>query len=224
MEARGATIIGYKVAAAGAAAQQALGLPGPVVGILYDGGALNSPALISAGSMALPIFEADMLMRISDPAIINATTHAEALAGLDAVIPMIEVADALIRPPEQQLNGPLLVAINAAGRFLITGDDVPVEQTQAFADSLAQMTVRLTLADGTVLTEGTGAAIMDHPLNSVLFAMEQARERGWPVEAGMLLSLGTIGRLHPVRPGIDATLTYEGLPRDPAPVHVQFVE
>jgi 2-keto-4-pentenoate hydratase len=67
-----------------------------------------------------PIVEADMLVRVRDAAVMEATSPMEALASLDAVIPFIELADLMVTPGEP-MNADVITAINVGARAGVAG-------------------------------------------------------------------------------------------------------
>ncbi len=75
------------------------------------------------------------------------------------------------------------------------------------------MTVTLTAADGEVLAEVPGAAVLGHPVNSLMWLMS----KGIEMKPGDMISVGSFGPLVPPAKGKGgATATYTGLPGDPS--------
>ncbi len=66
-------------------------------------------------------------------------------------------------------------------------------------------------ADGEVLSAGTGAACLGHPLNAVVWLANVVAERGDPLRAGEVVLSGSLGPLVPVRPGLTYEATISGL-------------
>ncbi len=220
-KARGRQPIGYKVAASSFKSQKKIGAPGPIPGVLFSGMMLPDGARIKRGSGVFLIYEADMLVRVGSNDIVHAQTKMEVLRSLDAVIPFIEVADSMLSK-SVELTGNLLCAMNAGARWGVVGDPIAIEANQAFLDALATMRVTLEGKGGEVLADAHGSAILDHPLNAALFLIDQARQRGWTIQKGHLMSLGSVGGFQVVRPGLEGHLTYRGLPGGPATVSVYF--
>lgn len=78
--------------------------------------------------------------------------------------------------------------------------------------SFADMTVTGTNQDGEKLASAPGASVLGHPLSSVLWLLDSCVTS----ERGDLVSVGCIGPLLQPEPGLTATVTYTGLPGDPA--------
>jgi 2-keto-4-pentenoate hydratase len=89
---------------------------------------------------------------------------------------------------------------------------VPFESNRRFIESLASMVVIVTDEKGAELGRGQGKAILDQPLNSVLWLIEQMDHAGEKLKPGDLISLGTIKTL-PYPAGKTVTVRYLGLPR-----------
>lgn len=209
---------GYKAAATSPRAQEMLGLDGPVLGVLFADMLLPSGSTVSAAAGARLIFEQDLMVRVADPAINRARTREEALAHLDAVVPMIELGDLMV-PRGTRMTGPLLQAMNAGARQAVVGEPIPLPPDETAADALAGISATLT-RNGATLATATGEALLGHPLDAVLFIVEQARARGWTLEAGDLLSLGAMSGLEPAAAGDVVTARYAGIPGADGPVEL----
>lgn len=182
-------VAGYKAAATSAGAQKQLGLDAPVLGVLYADMLRESGATVALTEGARLIFELDLLARVADPALIDATTREEALAGIDAVIPFIELGDLMV-PKGAAITGPLLQAMNAGARLGVVGEPIPLDGLDA--DALAAITGKLE-KDGAVVAEAPATALLGHPLDAVLWIAKTAKARGFTFKAGDVLSLGSLG-------------------------------
>jgi 2-keto-4-pentenoate hydratase len=169
------------------------------------------------------LFEADLIVEVKDAAINEAKTPLEALRSIRAVYPFIEVPRLVFAAPPAQLGGPNLIYSNVAAFSGVLGKAVTVEPTQAGLDALASMTVTLLDGTGATLDTAKGAALMENPMNAVLWLAADVKKAGGALKAGDLLSLGSFSRLHPAKPGGSARLRYEGLPGNPE-VTVRFAQ
>ena len=201
--------IGWKAGLTSPPAQANFGVTEPVRGALFAEMFLPDGATLPAAFAARPLFEADFIVIVGDAAINTATTHAEVMAALDTLHPFIELPD-LVVPAPPELTGPKITAINVGARLGILGEGIPADP--ALIDTLASMQVTITDQDGEVLASAPGSAILGHPLNAVLWL----RDSGLTLAPGDMLSLGSFGPLLPPRPGLTATITWEGLPGDPS--------
>ena len=119
------------------------------------------------------------------------------------------------------LTGIALTAGNVGARLGVLGRRVPVQGTADFVKALAEMTVTMTDGTGALLGREHGRVILDHPLNAVLWLMEELRKAGIKLRPGDLLSLGSIKAM-PAPRGKSVTVKYDGLPGGPIDVSVRF--
>lgn len=211
--------IGYKAGLTSAAAQQRFNHDSPVRGTLYGPMMLADGASVPAAFGARPIFEADLLVRVSDAAINQARTPQAVLAAIDQVIPFIELADMVVAAPPK-LNGPAINAINVGARLGVTGKPVPVQRSAEFADTLRDMQVVMR-GDGAEIARAPGAAVLGHPLNAVIWLIQDLAKEGIVLKPGDLLSLGSFSAPMPPKPGLAVEVEYQGLPGNPR-VSVSF--
>jgi 2-keto-4-pentenoate hydratase len=217
----GGRVVGYKAALTNAAIQKRFGASAPVRGVLLSRMLTMETALPVYGDYgARPVFEADLLVEVGDDAINDARTPLEALKALSRVQPFIELADLVVAEGEP-LNAAVITAINAGARGGYFGPGIAVEPTQAFADALRDMRVVMTDGDGNELANAPGAAIMDHPLNAVLWLIEDVRKGGGRLQVGDKLSLGAFSAPMAPKPAMRVTVRYIGLPGEPR-IHLRF--
>jgi 2-keto-4-pentenoate hydratase len=220
-KAYGGRIVGYKAALTNVAIQQKFGATTPVRGVLLSRMLTMETALPVYGDYgARPVFEADLLVEVGDDAINEARTPLEALKGLSRVQPFIELADLVVAEGEP-LNAAVITAINAGARSGYFGPGIAVAPTQAFADALRDMRVVMTDGEGNELANAPGAAIMDHPLNAVLWLVDDVRKSGERLRVGDKLSLGSFSAPMAPKPAMRVTVRYIGLPGDPQ-IHLRF--
>ncbi len=138
---------------------------------------------------------------------------------ISSVHPFMELPDLALARGEP-MTGVTITAMGVGARLGIVGEAIPVEDPEAMLAALAEMQVTVTAADGSVLAEAPGAAVLGNPVNSVLWLIES----GVSLEEGDLVSVGSIGPLlPPAQAGGSASVTYAGLPGDPS-VSVVFTE
>lgn len=207
-------IVGYKAGLTNAVVQKRFATEAPVRGTLFEKMLLGDGAEVPAKFGTRPVFEADLVVEVKDEGINQAQTPAEVLQHISRIIPFIELPDLLLDPKEP-LNGAILTAINAGARLGIVGQ--PIVPTPAHLDALVSMSVVVRdTADGNKeLARGPGTAILDHPLNAVIWLARDIARDGGKLKAGDLLSLGSFTPLTPPKPGMNIQVSYEGLPGMP---------
>ena len=212
--------IGYKAAFTNPALQQRFGVSGPKWGYMYDRNMVDILAVLPHDFGARPLYEADLLVEVKDAGLADAKTPLEALAHLESVIPFIELPDLML---EGQFSGSNFIATNVGFRGGVTGKELPVQRTQAFADAMANMTVVMVdeADNNKELGRAKGTALMDNPLNAAIWLAKELKKDGITLKKGDLLSLGGFFPPQPTKAGMKIRMQYLGLPGDPM-VAVEF--
>jgi 2-keto-4-pentenoate hydratase len=213
-------IVGYKAGLTNARIQAQFGVTSPVRGVLLGKMLLADGAEVAADFGARPALEADLMVVVKDAAIHQAKTHLEVLRALSLVIPFIELPDLMVAEGEK-LSASLMVWLNAGARLGVVGKGIPVQATPEFAAALAAMQIVVTDRGGKELADGNGAAILEHPLNAVLWLAQDLERSRIKLKPGDRLSLGSFTPPLTPRPGLAVTVRYEGLPGNPS-VSVRF--
>ncbi len=213
-------IVGYKAGLTNKALQERFGVAAPVRGVLLEKMLLADGVEVPSNFGARPMFEADLMVVVKDAAIHKAKTHLDVLRSLSLVVPFIELPDLLVAEGEK-LSAPLIVSLNVGARLGVVGKGIPVQATPEFAAALAAMRVVVTDQSGKELASGKGAAILGHPLNAVLWLVQDLEKSRIRLKPGDMLSLGAFTPPMRPRPGLAVTVRYEGLPGNPA-VSVRF--
>jgi 2-keto-4-pentenoate hydratase len=213
-------VIGYKAGLTNPAVQKRFNYANPVRGTLLEGMLLRDGAEVPAKFGARPLFEADMVVEVKDSGINRAKTPLEALRHLSNIYPFIELPDLVVEDPAK-ITGPSLVYSNVGARLGVLGRPLKVSATPELVEALKNMTVRLVDQDGKELDTGKGSAILEQPLNAVLWLVTDLKASGIELKKGDLLSLGSFSRLLPPKPGTGAKVVYDGLPGNPT-VSVRF--
>ncbi|RCS58051.1 2-keto-4-pentenoate hydratase [Parvibium lacunae] len=205
-------VAGYKAGLTNPATQKRFGADAPVAGVLFKNLLLTSPAKLPAQFGARPLFEADLLVEVKDAGIMQARTQADLLKHVKAVIPFIELPD-LAFSDMRQANANSITIINVGARQGALGKPLPM--TAELVPLLASMQVKLLDDSGAQLDSAPGTAILDHPLNAVLWLVQEMQRRGVRLKAGDLLSLGSFSKLIPSAAGKTIMAIYDGLPGNP---------
>ncbi|ARU05379.1 hypothetical protein CCO03_12390 [Comamonas serinivorans] len=208
-------LVGYKAGLTNPAVQKRFHTDQPVWGSLGKAMLLTSPAQVPAQFGARPVFEADLLVRVKDARINQASTPEQVLASVDQIVPFIELPDLMVQKPTD-LNGNALTAINVGARLGVTGAPlaVPAEpQAQAtLVRQLADMRVHLRDQHGKSLAEGKGADVLGNPLQAVVWLAGALKAEGRSLQPGQYVSLGSFSPLLPPKAGLQVNVHYEGVP------------
>ncbi|MEO8099897.1 MAG: fumarylacetoacetate hydrolase family protein [Acidobacteriota bacterium] len=182
----GGTAIGYKIACTNEIAQRQLHVDGPFFGRLLAATTLDSPARIQASQYFMRVMEAEFAFRMARdlaPAASPRTRDevADAVAG---VLPGIEVVDSRF-DSWTTVGTPSLIADNACHAAWIRGALV----TDWRGIDLAAQKVRLVI-NGALIGEGSGAAVLGHPLNALHWLANALNARGSGLCAGDYVTTG----------------------------------
>ena len=211
--------VGYKAGLTNPAVQKRFQATAPVWGALYAPMLLKDGAIVNAAFGARPLFEADLLVRVSNVRINQARNAEDVLQSIDQVIPFIELPDLMVDTPAK-INGNVLAAVNVGARYGVVGTPIPVQRTAEFSQALRDMQVVVS-GNGTELDRGRGSDVLEHPLNAVVWLAQALQADGVKLKVGDVLSLGSFSKLMPPKPGLAVQVRYNGLPGNPA-VQVQF--
>lgn len=214
--------VGYKAGLTNPAAQKAFGIPHPIRGTLLKKMLLESGMTLQVDFGIRLFSEGDLILRVGSDAINQAKTKEEALKCIDAVIPFIELPD-IGYDPKVKINGPALVAINVAARYGVMGDPIPLTASPEWMERLKNFTAQLFDEKGAVFSEGKGSALLDDPLNVVLWIKDSLATEGKKLKKGDLLSLGSITRMMPAKPGTTVRAKFNDLdPKGTVEISVIF--
>ena len=203
--------IGFKLGLTNPAIQQRFGIDHPIRGSIFHATLrAASGAEVEARFAAVPVLEADMLVRVSVGEVEAALNdHAALIRHIDQVIPFIELPDLVYAPDHRPSLGDLL-AINVGARLGVQGRPIAVTPSADFIAALGRMSISLH-QDGREVSRAPGAAILGHPLNALAWIARDWAREGRPLRAGDIISLGSFSPPQPVVAGQVWTARYEGL-------------
>lgn len=185
------------------------GVDRPMVGVMYVSNFLPDGSTIALDSARILITEPDILFRVSDDAINEATTLEQVLSHIDRVYAFIEVPAPLFNnnPP----NPFLMQASNLLPRWGVIGESMAVESTPEFLRSLETMRVSFTDAQGHLLAAENGSYLGGNPLHGVLVVLEELQRKGEQLRPGDLISAGSYMPPIPVSSGMFTRTIYQGI-------------
>jgi 2-keto-4-pentenoate hydratase len=202
---------GFKLGLTNPAIQQRFGIDHPIRGAIFHATLrATSGAEIEARFAAVPVLEADMLLRIGMGGVEAALNDRAALIHhVDQVIPFIELPDLVYAPDYRPSLGDLL-AVNVGARLGVVGKPIAVTPSADFIAALGRINVSLH-QDGREVSRAPGAAILGHPLNALAWIARDLARDGRPLRAGDVVSLGSFSPPQPVVAGQVWAARYEGL-------------
>lgn len=188
--------VGVKVAFTSPEAQARYGVDAPITGALFAPMLVGDGSKLSLKGSRSPMYEADLVVTIGDPAIMQARTRQDVVAALRDVRPFIELPDIAL-PRGVPPSGPLLAAYGATPWRGVLGKGIAIRDLPDPVADLAAMTAVLKV-DGKPVEAARGDALLGHPLDVVLWLVAQGN---YELKAGSILSLGALGNAAPALPG-----------------------
>ena len=200
--AAGRRAIGWKIGLTSLAVQAQLGVDQPDFGILFaDTEALDDLAVPITGLLQ-PRVEAEVAFVLEEDLTDGPVTAVDVVRATAFVLPAIEIVASRVAGWDITIVD--TVADNAsAGAYVIGASPVPLS-----AVDLRAVEMTMNGPDGVVST-GTGAACLSHPVNALVWLANTMARLGTPLRAGDLVLSGALGPMVGVVPGAcyDATLT-----------------
>ncbi len=178
--------IGYKIACTNVTAQRQLNVAGPFYGRMMSAFCFDRPARLDAGQFFMRVVEAEFAFRMAGaiearPKPYSAEEVAEAVEG---VLPGIEIVDSRF-DDWTTVGAPSLIADNACHAAWVKGSLT----TDWRGLDLAAQTVRLEV-NGHLHREGSGRAVLGHPLNALAWLANELSSHGLGLEAGQYVTTG----------------------------------
>ena len=191
--------IGWKVGLTSKAIQQQFGFHEPCFGCILE--TRSSGQVFAPAELIRPGFETELCVRLGRP-LPGEVSPEEVREAVAAVHPSFEITETRGDPAQIAL----MLADNAQQRSVILGE--PVALTPALR--LDQVEARVEL-NGTVVATGIGAAVLDHPLNSIAWLARKLSQYGRSLRAGELVMTGSLVRQFPLAPGDRAWASFSGV-------------
>lgn len=186
---------GFKAAAATAAAQSALGIDGPLTGVLFRSGRIEG-----GGRTVIPLRDGEPVVVETEVGYITSVDLSyeilddlQVRGAVTAIVPMIELPRSY--PDGGAPDARNTVAGNAGAQRFIVGAPVPV-------DSVDPDSVSVTLRrDDTVVNQATGAAVRGGQWHNLRMVLNSITRHGDTIPAGSVILGGALGKVLPGQKG-----------------------
>lgn len=191
--------IGWKVGLTAKPIQEQFGFHEPVLGCILD--SVPSGTTLRAADLIAPGFESELCLRFGWQ-LSGTITMEEARAAVSGVHPALEIIET-----RGDLSAQIAVAMadNAQQKTVVLGDPVPLADKR-----LDQVACRVDV-NGATLAEGTGAAVLGDPLNSVVWLAGKLGQFGRAIRAGDIVMTGSFVRQFPLARGDAVRVDYSGI-------------
>lgn len=187
----GDPVVGFKGAAASAAAQTALGVDGPLASVVFRSGRLDGrePQVIPLREGEPVVVETEVGYVTSVDLSYEILTDEQARGAVESVVPIIELPRSF--PNAGPANARNMVAVNIGSDRYLVG--APVK-----AEKFNPDTVAITLKrDGQVLHETTGGAAAGGQWHNLRLVLNTLTRSGYVIPAGSVILGGALGKIHP---------------------------
>ena len=189
--------VGWKIGSTSPPMQAALGIPFPCAGTLYANTVHRAETTMVLADYSKPGLECEIAVRLGADIPAHAGGHAIA-----SVLPAVAAAMVSIELVEWRFvdfkaaGVPSLVADDFFSCGCVLGPECPPSVLAGDADIPGRFTL-----DGAVASSANARDILGHPLNSLAWLADHAANRGTPIRAGEIVTLGSIvAALRPDRP------------------------
>lgn len=193
-QAQGRRIVGRKAGLTAKAVQLQLGVDQPDFGVLFDDMRVADGGHLDPARCLQPKAEAEIGFVLGANLPSPATTPEEVAAAVASVHAAIEIVDSRIA--DWKITFADTVADNGSSAFFVLADEGQPLGTSDLA--VATMEMRI---NGAVVSTGSGAAVLGHPLNAAAWLARTLAERGEPLRAGDILLAGALGPMIALTPG-----------------------
>jgi 2-keto-4-pentenoate hydratase len=200
----GRRVLGRKVGLTSKAVQQQLGVDQPDFGVLLDDMEYLNGQEIPMARLLQPKVEAEVAFVLGSDLAAERPSWAEFLRSVAYALPAIEVVDSAIRDWKITLVD--TVADNASSGLYVLGD----QPVAIGGTSLATAGMQLAI-NGQVVSVGSGAACLGHPLRAAYWLACTMAEQGVRMKAGEVILSGALGPMVAVSLGARVEVAIGGV-------------
>jgi 2-keto-4-pentenoate hydratase len=209
--ASGARLIGRKIGITSAAVQQQLGVNEPDFGALFGDMEIEHCGTVALNNLIQPRIEAEIALVLDRELERPDTTISELMRAVSFAAPALEIVDSRIA--DWKISIVDTIADNGSSARFVLGNTI-----RKLTD-IDLLTCGMSMTkNGSVVSVGSGAACLGHPLKAALWLVRKLAESGEPVRAGDLILTGALGPMANVSPGE----TFEARISDLGSVKVNF--
>ena len=198
---RGERRVGVKMGFTSRAKMVQMGIDDVIWGRLASGMQVEEGASVKFARFVHPRVEPELAFVLKKP-LAGDVTLVEALAAVEAVAPALEIIDS--RYQDFKFSLPDVIADNASSSGFVVG--AWSDPHQDFSNLGLTMSI-----DGRVAQVGSTAAILGHPLRSLVAAARLSAAAGEPLQAGWVVMAGGATPAEWIKPGQYVSIEMERL-------------
>jgi len=190
----GRRLVGLKVGLTSPAVQQQLGVDQPDFGLLFDNMEYLDGDRVPTARLIQPKVEAEVAFVVGRDLTANTPTWSEFLNAIAYAVPALEIVDSVIQ--DWKITIVDTVADNASSALYVLGQ----QPVTLGAMDLGQLGMQMTI-NGRLVSTGSGAACLGHPLRAAYWLARTLGQRGQPLVAGQVILSGALGPMVPINAG-----------------------
>jgi 2-keto-4-pentenoate hydratase len=209
--AAGSRLVGRKIGLTSVAVQQQLGVSEPDFGALFSDMEAEQGGHIEIGRLIQPRIEAEIALVVDSDLERADTTMAELMRAVAFVAPALEIVDSRIA--DWKISIVDTIADNGSSARFVLGNSIRKLTDVDLLTSGMMMT-----RNGVVVSVGSGAACLGHPLKAALWLVRKLAGAGEPLRAGDVVLTGALGPMVGAQKGEE----YEARISDIGTVRVRF--
>jgi 2-keto-4-pentenoate hydratase len=210
----GRAVVGWKIAATGAAGQAHIGVSGPLAGRVLDGMVDGDGARVALAGNLMCVAEPEFAFRFGRtlaPRSLPYTVE-EVMDAVDALLPSVEVPNSRY-VDFAKAGEPQLIADDACGHRFVLGAPAACDWRAIDLRAHAVRAEVRGLEGHRYAREGTGAAVLGDPCVALAWLVNELSGLGIASQAGHFVSTGTCMVPLEVRPGDRVQVDYGVLGR-----------
>ncbi|MFP3643039.1 2-keto-4-pentenoate hydratase [Paraburkholderia sp. SIMBA_054] len=210
-ESQGRRLVGRKIGLTSKVVQSQLGVDQPDFGMLFADMAAGEAEPIDVAKLHQPKIEAEVALILGEDLDIQTPTIADLIRATAYVLPALEIVGSRVANWDIRIFD--TVADNASSGMFVLGG--PARRIDDLDLRALQMTMRREhegVSTGpNVVSTGSGAACLGHPLNAAVWLAGEVARRGRPLKAGDVVLTGALGPMVPVTAGDTFVAQLSGL-------------
>jgi 2-keto-4-pentenoate hydratase len=209
--AAGSRLVGRKIGLTSVAVQQQLGVSEPDFGALFNDMEAEQGGHIETGKLIQPRIEAEIALVLDRDLERTDTTMAELMRAVAFVAPALEIVDSRIA--DWKISIVDTIADNGSSARFVLGNSI-----RKLTDVDLLTSGMVMNRNGGVVSVGSGAACLGHPLKAALWLVRKLAGAGEPLRAGDVVLTGALGPMVGAQNGEE----YEARISDIGTVRVRF--
>ena len=160
-----------------------------------------------------PLIEPDFLVVIKSSDIMFAKSPLEALRNLKSIHPYLELP-ALRFQKGTNVNGNMMIAANILATKMIMGEGIEIENSEDFLNKIGNIETQLLDQNNNVIQKAYSSNLMGNPINVLMWLIEDFNKRKIILKENDRISLGSVGKLFPLKEKTQYTYKFIGFKKD----------